>query len=99
MLAKLGTSDRLLILKKPFDHIEVLQMANALTSKWHLLQQVKVKIENLEAMAASRAEELSKCEIRFQLIAENASELISLWTNGDHRLYTSPSHEKVLGVT
>lgn len=98
MLAKLGNSDRLVILKKPFDHIEVLQLANALTAKWHLLQQVKLKIENLEAMAVIRAEELSKCETRFQLIAENASELISLWTNGDHRLYTSPSHEKVLGV-
>ncbi len=34
MLAKLGQSDRLIVLKKPFDNIEVLQLADALTQKW-----------------------------------------------------------------
>ncbi|MEO5958054.1 MAG: response regulator, partial [Opitutaceae bacterium] len=33
MLAKIGGNDRLVILKKPFDTIEVLQLANALTEK------------------------------------------------------------------
>src|ERR1700742_4851177 len=36
MLERLGRSDRLVILKKPFDNIEVLQLANALTEKWRL---------------------------------------------------------------
>ncbi len=98
-IEKLGNSDRLVILKKPFDNIEVLQLANALTAKWHLLQQVKVRIEELETMATSRAAELFKSEARFRLIAENASELISVWTNDGGRLYSSPSHERVLGIT
>jgi two-component system, NtrC family, sensor kinase len=98
MLAKLGASDQLVILKKPFDNIEVLQLASALTAKWHLLQEVKGRIERLEATASSRAAELVKSEARFRLIAENASELISVWTNEVGRLYTSPSHEKVLGI-
>jgi EAL domain-containing protein (putative c-di-GMP-specific phosphodiesterase class I)/CheY-like chemotaxis protein len=34
MLAKLGRSDRLVVLKKPFDNIEVQQLADALTRKW-----------------------------------------------------------------
>lgn len=42
MTQKLGMSDRLVILKKPFDNTEVLQLANALTEKWHLLQQVSL---------------------------------------------------------
>ena len=99
MIGKLGASDRLVILKKPFDNIEVLQFAHALTAKWHLLQQVKVRIETLETMAADRTEELAKSEARFRLIAENASELISVWTTEGGRLYSSPSHEKVLGNT
>jgi len=33
MTAKLRGSDRLVILKKPFDMVEVLQLANALTEK------------------------------------------------------------------
>lgn len=38
ILGKLGRSDRLMILKKPFDNIEVLQLATALTEKWRLTQ-------------------------------------------------------------
>ena len=34
---RLGVSDKLLILKKPFDAIEVSQLAHALTKKWELL--------------------------------------------------------------
>jgi CheY-like chemotaxis protein len=37
-LAKLGSSDRLLILKKPFDLVEVRQMAEALSAKRELLR-------------------------------------------------------------
>src|SRR3984885_9984835 len=48
MLRALGYTDRLLILKKPFDSIEVLQMAIAMTEKWRLLQQVKLRLDDLE---------------------------------------------------
>ena len=41
MIAKIGQSDRLVILKKPFDNIEVLQLANSMTAKWHLLQHAR----------------------------------------------------------
>ena len=36
MIARIGQSDRLVILKKPFDNIEVMPLANALTEKWRL---------------------------------------------------------------
>ena len=36
ILETLGVTDRLLILKKPFDCSEVVLMANMLNSKWHL---------------------------------------------------------------
>src|SRR5688500_4884277 len=45
---KVGRSDSVLILKKPFDNIEVLQMAHALTKKWFLTQQAKSHLLNLE---------------------------------------------------
>nr|HPG17805.1 response regulator [Opitutaceae bacterium] len=41
MINRIGQSDRLLLLKKPFDPAEVLQMACALTEKWSLLQATK----------------------------------------------------------
>ena len=45
MLKKLGYSDRLVILKKPFDNIEVLQLAISMTEKWRLYQQAKLRLD------------------------------------------------------
>jgi signal transduction histidine kinase/PleD family two-component response regulator len=54
MVEKLGHSDRLVILKKPFDNIEVLQLANALTEKWQLFRQAACKLSDLERMVQER---------------------------------------------
>ena len=53
-----GRSDSVLILKKPFDNIEVLQMAHALTKKWFLTQEAKSQLDNLDKMVNVRTEEL-----------------------------------------
>ena len=37
--SRLGQSDQVLVLKKPFDAVEVLQLAQTLAEKWRLLQQ------------------------------------------------------------
>ena len=56
---RFGNSDRLLILKKPFDVIEVLQLADALTAKWDLTRRVRQQIEELEGRVAERTAALS----------------------------------------
>jgi two-component system cell cycle sensor histidine kinase/response regulator CckA len=53
-----GHSDSVLILKKPFDNIEVLQMAHALTKKWFLAQQAKSQLLNLDMIVGARTKEL-----------------------------------------
>jgi len=45
IVAKLGQTDRLLILKKPFDNVEVYQLASALTEKWDLARQAEAAIK------------------------------------------------------
>ena len=45
MIAKLGQSDRLLILKKPFDPVEVCQLALTATEKWNLRVRERARIE------------------------------------------------------
>ncbi len=52
ILARLGRSDRLLILKKPFDNVEVQQLASALTEKWNGQARERTRFE--EARAAER---------------------------------------------
>ncbi len=58
LVAKLGSSDRMLILKKPFNTIEVQQLATALTEKWRLTQQAQLKIDELEARVRARTAEV-----------------------------------------
>jgi two-component system NtrC family sensor kinase len=60
ILARLGHSDRLLILKKPFEKIEVLQLALTLTQKWHLAQRARARLEELDAAVQQRTHELSE---------------------------------------
>ena len=59
MFEKLGHSDGLLILKKPFDAVEAFQLAHALTEKWWLHQQSRRKMEELETRVAERTAELA----------------------------------------
>jgi signal transduction histidine kinase/FixJ family two-component response regulator len=58
MARRLGQSDGLLILKKPFDSVEVLQMAGTLAKKWTLAQQAKWRLADLDAMVSQRTQEL-----------------------------------------
>jgi len=58
--ARLKYNDQLLILKKPFDHLEIRQMASALTWKWQLAQDVARKVSGLERTIEERVQELLK---------------------------------------
>jgi two-component system, NtrC family, sensor kinase len=58
VLTRLDTRDRLLILKKPFDNIEVRQLANAMTAKWVATQQAALQIDQLEAAVQERTAKL-----------------------------------------
>jgi two-component system NtrC family sensor kinase len=97
MHQKLGDTDRLVILKKPFDNVEVLQLAGALTEKWRLLQQTRKHTQELEETIAKRTEQLRKSEERFRLITENVADLIAITDRDGQRLYNSPSYERLLG--
>ena len=54
----LGTTDQLLVLKKPFDAFEVFQIANSLTAKWLVTEQARLKLSDLERLVAARTAEL-----------------------------------------
>jgi len=55
MRAKVGQPDSLVILKKPFDNIEVQQLAHALTKKWLLNLQSELQLKELSQANASLA--------------------------------------------
>ena len=53
MLQKLGETDSLVILKKPFDNVEVLQLAHTLTKKWSLTRQANTRMAELDEIVDS----------------------------------------------
>ncbi len=55
---RLGVNDNLVILKKPFDNIEVLQLAHALTKKWYVTEQANFRLETLDKMVQERTRAL-----------------------------------------
>jgi len=60
MAVRLQRTENLLILKKPFDNIEVWQLACAMMEKWQLNRQARLKMDDLEQMVVKRTNELEK---------------------------------------
>ncbi|NBF02963.1 hybrid sensor histidine kinase/response regulator [Pseudomonas sp. Fl5BN2] len=58
LLERLQGHNRLLILKKPFDNIEVQQMASTLTSKWEMTARALLQMHHLEQLVEQRTEDL-----------------------------------------
>ena len=82
---KLGRSHNLVILKKPFDNIEVLQLAHALTQKWLLAQQEKTKLQELNescslllATLESTADGILVVDNTGKMVGHNA-QFVQLW--------------------
>lgn len=63
---RLDLGDRLLILKKPFDAIEIRQMASALTVKWQMTEDAALKMDMLERAVEERTRELADANIIVQ---------------------------------
>jgi two-component system, NtrC family, sensor kinase len=66
MTAKLGLTNNLVLLKKPFDNVEVLQLAHALTRKWELNRQARLKLDELAQMVARRTAELEEANLALE---------------------------------
>ncbi|HZJ13570.1 MAG TPA: response regulator [Chthoniobacteraceae bacterium] len=61
-----GSSDSILILKKPFDSVEVLQIAHALTRKWQLSQAARRHVKELDELVSQRTAELRDANERLK---------------------------------
>jgi diguanylate cyclase (GGDEF)-like protein len=66
IVGAVGHRDGLVVLRKPFDAIEVLQLTHALARKWSLSREVEERIEELEqtVQTRTRALEESNRELR-----------------------------------
>ena len=67
---RFGRTDSLLILKKPFDNVEALQVAHTLTRKWLLTRQARSRMADLDKRVNQRTNDLRTLNDR--LVAEMA---------------------------
>ena len=65
-----GHTDSLVILKKPFDIIEVKQLTNALTRKWALTEHMRVQLKDLDKLVYTRTLELEEANASLKQEAE-----------------------------
>ena len=70
IIMRLGRTDHLLILKKPFDNIEVRQIILALTKRWHLARQADMTQDHLEKLVAERTRALENAAEELRAVNE-----------------------------
>ncbi|HVZ44813.1 MAG TPA: ATP-binding protein [Ramlibacter sp.] len=76
-LGRLGSPDRLLVLKKPFDPIEVIQLARALVAKRRVAHEAATHLSNLERVlheVQQAAEELRRRNHDLEAVQKNVSQ-------------------------
>jgi PAS domain S-box-containing protein len=58
IVRRLGATENLVVLKKPFDNVEVLQLAYALVKKWRLTRQSQSRLADLDRAVNQRTKDL-----------------------------------------
>lgn len=66
MIRKVGKTDSLVILKKPFDNVEVLQLAHTLTRKWTLSNRLQIHLDGLDKIVSTRTHELQSANAKLR---------------------------------
>src|SRR5579872_4348573 len=71
VLERLGSSDQLLILKKPTEPIEILQAASALSCKWQNARMLKRYVDGLEQVVTERTQGLEAANQQLRYLASH----------------------------
>ena len=82
---RLGVSRNLVVLKKPFDPVEVLSLAHTLTAKWEAARQSRLRLKESERFIEERTAELRRARDAAQGASRAKSEFLA---NMSHELRT-----------
>jgi diguanylate cyclase (GGDEF)-like protein len=77
IVENLGATDRLLVLKKPFDSLEVSQVATALGAKWHATTKAELKLSEVENLVKLRTAEIKQMALVDRLTGLPNRELLN----------------------
>jgi PAS domain S-box-containing protein len=100
MTEAVGATDSMLILKKPFDCIEALQIAHALTRKWQLTRAARRQMTELDSLVGQRTAELRRSEERFVKAFQASPMAMSIQNCATGKLVdVNSSFEELLGYS
>lgn len=88
---RFAKSDKLLLLKKPFDPAEICQLASAMTEKWRLAQQAKLNLEDLRRMVELQTKQLRDAN---QQLREEIKERLTV----QEQLHYEATHDVLTGL-
>ncbi len=71
LLSRLGRSDKLIVIKKPFEPIEILQSASSLSRKWQNARALKHHVEGLEGAVTDRTRGLEAANRQLRYLASH----------------------------
>ncbi len=91
--------DRLIIIKKPFEIVEVRQLAFALTQRWSLRKQAQVRQGELEAMVSRAQAELKESERKARAIINATTDSVLLLDGESNILDINAVGAETLGGT
>ena len=109
---RVDPSENLLILKKPFDNIEVVQLAHSLTRKWLVSRQAEAKMADLDGMVSERTRQLqaaheaiqgefrerARAQEAFRVIFESSTVSIALLDREDRYVDVNQAFEQQFDV-
>src|SRR5690606_20027145 len=96
--AALGNTDRVVILKKPFDPVEVRQLAHALQKRWELARELATRVENLEAIVAERTRELEASNEKLRCEAAAREEAMRKLAETNERIKSLAYQDGLTGL-
>ncbi len=95
----------MVVLKKPFDNIEVLQLAHALCHKWLMTEEANAQLSRLNEMVAARTDELDRAnavlresEERFRAFMDNSPAVAFIKDREGRYLYLNKPFERHFGM-
>lgn len=94
----LGDTDRVLILKKPFDPVEVRQLAHALQKRWELARALAMRVEDLEAIVAERTRELAESNEKLRCEAAAREEAMRKLAESNERIKALAYQDGLTGL-
>jgi predicted signal transduction protein with EAL and GGDEF domain len=98
MTDRIGKTDRVLILKKPFDTIEVRQLAHALQRRWQLARMVALKVNDLTTMVDSQTKELAAANEQLKKEALAREDALKMLAESHEQIRTLAYQDGLTGL-